>query len=48
MITSCLEEFSARRDREAENVGDSKRIFYRKERLAVERIAEKILGRNDP
>lgn len=43
MITECLENFSARREREAGNVGDSERIFYRKERLAAERIVEKIL-----
>lgn len=44
MITGCLEKFSARREREAGNVGDSKGIFYRRERLAQrEGIARKIL-----
>lgn len=45
MIMGCLEKFSARREREAD---DSKRIFYRKERLGGGKNREEDIDRNDP
>jgi len=46
MITDCVETFSVRHDRDAGNVSDSKRIFYRKERTCCGKNRGEDIDRN--